>query len=100
LHEVEQVALLAALRGTTQVALPHAAVSWAYIIHADVLCKWNRLDEALELALQGVQLSEQTETIVALNLAYTVLMHVYLARGELDAARLAFVDRVTCLGDR
>ena len=40
-------------------------VCWASIFHADVLRQWNRLDEALDLALQGVQLSEQTETIVA-----------------------------------
>ena len=63
------------MRGTTPVGLPHAQVCWAYIIHADVLREWNRLDEALALALQGVQLSEQTETIVALYLAYSVLMH-------------------------
>jgi LuxR family transcriptional regulator, maltose regulon positive regulatory protein len=42
------------------------------------------------LALQGVQLSEQTEMIVALYFAYSVLMRVYQAQGEMDAARLAF----------
>ena len=90
LHEVVQVARQAALLGTTPVGLPHAMVSWAYVVHADVLREWNRLDEALELALQGVRLSEQTETTVALYLAHTVLMRVYLARGEVDAARSAF----------
>ena len=64
--------------------------TWAYIIQADVLREWNRLDEALSLALQGVQLSEQTETIVALYLAYLVLMRVYQAQGKMDEARLAF----------
>lgn len=63
---------------------------WAYIFHADALLEWNRLDEALELALQGVRLSEQTETIVALYLGYTILMCISLARKEMDAARLAF----------
>jgi hypothetical protein len=63
---------------------------WAYIFHADALREWNRLDEALELALQGVRLSEQTETIVALYLGCTILMRIYLARREMDAARLAF----------
>src|SRR2546421_9148340 len=90
LHEVVQIAQLAAMRGTTSVGLPHAMVCWAYIIHADVLRERNRLDEALELAFQGVQLSEQTETVVALYLAYSVLMRVYQAQGEMDAARLAF----------
>src|SRR5437016_4234188 len=65
-------------------------VCWASIFHADALREWNRLDEALKLALQGVRLSEQTETIVALYLGYTVLMRVYLARGELEAACIAF----------
>jgi LuxR family maltose regulon positive regulatory protein len=90
LHEVVQIAQRAVMRGTTPVGLPHAQVCWAYIIHADVLREWNRLDEALSLALEGVQLSEQTETTVALYLAYSVLMRVYQAQGEMEAARLAF----------
>ena len=90
LHEVVQLAGQAALLGTTPAGLPHAMLCWAYIFHADALRQWNRLDEALDLALQGVRLSEQTETIVALYLGYTVLMRIYLARGEVDAARPAF----------
>src|SRR6266480_5992 len=90
LHEVVQIAQQAALLGTTPAGLPHAMLCWAYIFHADALRQWNRLDEALDLALQGVRLSEQTETIVALYLGYTVLMHIYLARGEVEAARPAF----------
>lgn len=90
LHEIVQVAQQAALLGTTPAGLPHALLCWTKILHAEVLREWNRLDEALELALRGVRLSEQTENIVALYLGYTVLMHVYLARGELDAAHLAF----------
>ena len=76
--------------GDTPIGLTHAMAGWAYIVHAAVLREWNRLDEALKLALQGVRLSEQTETIVALYLGYTVLMRVYLARGELEAACIAF----------
>jgi LuxR family maltose regulon positive regulatory protein len=90
LHEVAQIAQQAALLGTTPAGLPHAMLCWAYIFHADALREWNRLDEALELALQGVRLSEQTETIVALYLGYTLLMRISLARKEMDAARLAF----------
>ncbi len=90
LHEVVQIAQQAALLGTTPVGLPHAMMCWAYIFHADALRQWNRLDEALDLALQGVHLSEQTETIVALYLGYTTLMRIHLAKGEMDAARLAY----------
>ena len=90
LHEVVQLAGQAALLGTTPAGLPHAMLCWAYIFHADALRQWNRLDKALELALQAVHLSEQTETIVAQYLGYTVLMRIYLARGEMDAAGSAF----------
>jgi LuxR family maltose regulon positive regulatory protein len=90
LHEVEQLVGQVARMGTTPSGLPHAMMCWAYIFHADALRQWNRLDEALDLALQGVRLSEQTETIVALYLGYTVLMRIYLARGEMDEARFAF----------
>jgi LuxR family transcriptional regulator, maltose regulon positive regulatory protein len=90
LNEVVQVAQQATLLGATPAGLPHAMLCWAYIFHADALREWNRLDESLELALQGVRLSEQTETIVALYLGCTILMRIYLARKELDAARLAF----------
>ena len=90
LHGVVQVAQQASVLGTPPIGLPHAMVCWAYIIQASVSREWNQLDEALELALQAVRLCEQTETIVALYLAYTVLMRVYLARRELDAAQIAF----------
>jgi ATP/maltotriose-dependent transcriptional regulator MalT len=90
LHEVVQLAQQATLLGTTPAGLPHAMLCWAYIFHADALRQWNRLDDALDLALQGVRLSEQTETIVALYLGHTCLMRIYLARGEIDAARPAF----------
>ena len=79
-HEVVQIAQQAALLGTTPAGLPHAMLCWAFIFHADALRQWNRLDEALDLALQGVRLSEQTETIVALYLGYTILMRIYLAQ--------------------
>jgi LuxR family maltose regulon positive regulatory protein len=97
LHEVVQVAQQAMIRGTTSAGLPHAQVCWAYIIQADVMREWNRLDEALSLALQGVQLSEQTETIVASYLAYSVLMRVYQAQGERDSASMAFQSSAATL---
>ncbi len=89
LHEVVQVAEQAMLLGTTLAGLPHPMMCWAYIHLADVLRQWNRLDEALDCALQAVRLGEQAETIVALYLGYTELMRVYLAQGEMDAARTA-----------
>ncbi len=90
LHEVVQVTEHVARLGKTPVGLPHAMVCWAHIHRASVLRQWNRLDEALDLLLQAIRLSEQTETIVSLYLGYTELMRVYLALGEMDAARQAF----------
>lgn len=90
LHEVVQTAEHAAMLGTTPVGLPHAMVCWSYIYLAEVLRQWNLLDEALDRVLQSVRLGEQTETVVSLYFAYTELMRVYLARGEMDAARNAF----------
>jgi ATP/maltotriose-dependent transcriptional regulator MalT len=90
LREMLQVVESAALLGTTPGGLSDAMVCWAYIFHAIVLREWNRLDEALDRILQGVRLSEQTETIVSLYYGYTELMRVYLARGEMEAARSAF----------
>jgi LuxR family maltose regulon positive regulatory protein len=90
LHEAVQFAQQATLLGTTPAGLPHAMLSRVSIYHADALREWNRLDDALELVLQGVRLSEQTETLVALFFGYTILMRIYMARGEVDAARLAF----------
>jgi tetratricopeptide (TPR) repeat protein len=90
LHEVVQVAEQVALLGTTLVELPHALVSSAYIFHAAALRELNRLEEALDLILQAVRLCEQTETLIALHVGYTVLMRVYQARGEMEAARSAF----------
>jgi LuxR family maltose regulon positive regulatory protein len=90
LHEAVQFAQQARQLGTTTAGLPHAMLSRVSMYHADALREWNRLDEALELALQGVRLSEQTETLVALFYGYTILMRIYLARQEMDDARLAF----------
>ena len=90
LHEAVQFAQQATVLGTTSAGLPHAMLSRVSMYHADALREWNRLDEALELALQGVRLSEHTETLVALFYGYTILMRIYLARQEMGDARLAF----------
>jgi LuxR family maltose regulon positive regulatory protein len=55
-----------------------------------VLLEWNRLDDALELARQAIELKEQTEGfILYVYMAYTVLLEVQLALGDLDAAASA-----------
>jgi LuxR family maltose regulon positive regulatory protein len=55
-----------------------------------VLLEWNRLDEALELARQAIELKEQTGGfILYVYMAYTVLLEVQLALGDLEAAASA-----------
>lgn len=92
LREAVQAAEHAALLGTTSVGLHHAMVCWAYIYLAEVLRQQNRLDEAFAQASQAVRLSEQTETVVVLYFGYTELMRIYLAQGEMEAARSAFLQ--------
>ena len=55
-----------------------------------VLLEWNRLDDALELARQAIELKEQTGGyILYVYMAYTVLLEVQLALGDLEAAASA-----------
>ncbi len=90
LHEVVKVTEHIARLEKTPVGLPQAMVCWSYIHWASVLRQWNRLDEALDLILQSVRLSEQTETMVPLYMSYTELMLIHLSLGEMNAARMAF----------
>ena len=66
--------------------LPHMMVCWASILSSDVLrsgTDWTRL---WILFSQAIESSEQTEMILYGYIAYTVLMEVQLARGDLEAA--------------
>ena len=55
-----------------------------------VLLEWNRVDEALELARQAIELKEQTGGfILHVYMAYTVLLEGQLALGDLEAAASA-----------
>jgi LuxR family maltose regulon positive regulatory protein len=65
------------------------AVGWAYTFQADVLREWNRLDDALDLALQGIAIGRQIGFMSYLFCGYMMLIHVYLSRGDMDAAYAA-----------
>jgi LuxR family transcriptional regulator, maltose regulon positive regulatory protein len=74
--------------GTGPENVPFTAVGLAYAYQADLLCEWNRLDEALDFALRGLHLAEQGDyTSVYLGRGYQALVRIYLSRGELDAAQ-------------
>ena len=55
-----------------------------------VLLEWNQLDEALGIARQAIELKEQTGGfILYAYIAYTVLLQVQLALGDLEEAASA-----------
>jgi LuxR family maltose regulon positive regulatory protein len=79
--------------GTQPGELVHPEVGWPFAWQAMVLCEWNQLDTALSLAEKAISLSKQTASIgspMYLLVGYSILLHIYLSRGELDAARSAF----------
>ncbi|HEY4387632.1 MAG TPA: LuxR C-terminal-related transcriptional regulator, partial [Ktedonobacteraceae bacterium] len=71
----------------------------ALIAYADVLREWNQLDAALEMGLQGISLLQQRRTLTPFRLGCTILVHIYLSRGELDAARTA-LQQFDALGEK
>lgn len=63
-------------------------VDWPYLYQAELLREWNRLEEARDLALKAVCFGEQTETTTFLQMAYAILLKIYLSQGAFDAARV------------
>ena len=91
---MRQIAQQAALLGTTPVGLPHAMLCWASIFHADVLQEWNRLDEALDLILQAVRLSEQTQPIWRGH-SLSIVAEEWIKKGHFQQARAALLEART-----
>jgi len=67
-------------------------ISMGLTAYADVLREWNQLDAALEMGLQAMSLLEQTRAFAPLRLGSAMLAHIYLSRGELDKAHMAFQE--------
>jgi LuxR family maltose regulon positive regulatory protein len=89
LHEAYQL-----LQQTIELASPHggppaASVGAAYICLADVLREWNQLDQALDLAQQGMRFSEHTQNMVDADAGYLVITRIFLSQGNLTAAQQA-----------
>jgi LuxR family maltose regulon positive regulatory protein len=64
-------------------------MSVVFLYQSLVLLELNRLDDALDPARQAIELKEQTGLIVYGYIAYTVLLEVQLALGDLEAAASA-----------
>ncbi len=86
LHAVWRTCQRALQLGTEAGSPANPAVGLIYARQADVLREWNQLDEALDLALQGLELIRQPGYEVYLRITYIVLVRIYLARGEMQAA--------------
>ena len=89
LHAVWRTCQRAIQLGTEAGSPANIAVGWIYARQADILREWNQLDEALDLALQGLEFIRQPGYEVYLRITYIVLVRIYLARGEMEAADVA-----------
>lgn len=89
LHEAEQLIQQAIGLGTQPRGLILPEVSLPMLFQAYLLCEWNQLDAALSLAEKAISLSQQIAmlpSLVYLLFGYSVLLHIHLARGDLDRA--------------
>jgi LuxR family maltose regulon positive regulatory protein len=93
LHEMKQLTQQAIQLGTLPTGSKLPDVGWPTVLQAEVLREWNELDAARFLATEGISLYEQANSLLALNLLcgeYTVLGHICLSCGDLEAARETF----------
>jgi len=89
LHEVQRLTQQAMCLGTQQAELVLPYVGYPALSQAEILREWNELDEALTLALEGLEQCKQTTSmslLVHLLQGYAILLRICLSRGELDAA--------------
>ena len=88
-HEVLRLAQRADRVGSMPGGLHLPMMRTVFYYQALVLLEWNRLDDALDLAHQAIELREHTELMVYAYMAYPVLLEVQLALGNLEAAASA-----------
>ncbi len=87
LHTAERMFAQAIGAGIPEGQLIHSTVALAYVYEADLLREWNRLDEALVAARQGLEIGgEVWSSMMHLGGVYEVLARLHLSRGELDEA--------------
>jgi LuxR family transcriptional regulator, maltose regulon positive regulatory protein len=60
------------------------------LFYVEILREWNQLDRALELALQNIEVGKRTGAFTLLLCSYSMLIRVYLSRGDIAAARTTF----------
>jgi LuxR family maltose regulon positive regulatory protein len=87
LHEAETVFQQAIALGDSEQGPAFATTGIPYAYLADLLREWNRLDEALDVLLKGLELAGETWfPPLQLDGAYDVLARLRMSRGELYEA--------------
>ena len=86
LHAVWRICQRAIQSGTEAGSSANAAVGLIYARQADILREWNQLDVALDLALEGFQLSRPPGYELHFPHVGIVLVRIHLARGDIEAA--------------
>jgi LuxR family maltose regulon positive regulatory protein len=89
LHQTWQILEQAATSAKISSTLFLPIISFVYTIQAQVWYEWDRLDSALDLIRQAIQLSEETGAGVWLPIAYAELARIELGRGNIDAGARA-----------
>jgi LuxR family maltose regulon positive regulatory protein len=90
LHAAEQLFAQAMDVGNPEDRLLHSSAALADVYEADLLREWNRLDEALVAARQGLEIAgEVWSPMLNLGGLNHVLARLHLSRGELDEASSA-----------
>ncbi len=88
-HEALRMAQRADQVGRMPGGLHSPMMSVVFLYQALVLLEWKQLDEALDLAHQAIELGEHTGLVLYEYMAYTILLEIQLARGDLEAAASA-----------
>jgi LuxR family transcriptional regulator, maltose regulon positive regulatory protein len=99
LREAEWLLEQAAELGKAGRSLLHPEVSLVYAYQSLLLREWNRLDEALHLVQQAVQLAERTGEKHSQLYAYAALLRIALSRGELAEAQAALKEAASAAKD-
>ncbi|HEX6554804.1 MAG TPA: LuxR C-terminal-related transcriptional regulator [Ktedonobacteraceae bacterium] len=85
-HEALRITQRADQVGKMPGGLHLPMMSVVFLYQSLVLLEWNRPDDALDPARQALELKVQTGLILYWYIAYTVLLEVQLALGDLEAA--------------
>jgi LuxR family maltose regulon positive regulatory protein len=79
----QQQSRLADESGLSQTAL----VGWLYTLWGEMLAERNELDQAVQLATKGVELTERGKDVVLLGSSYLCLMRVLFSKGDMESAK-------------